>query len=612
MKNKQNEFFGSPRGAARPAVRGACRPALRRLVIDIGVGIGFAFGTLTPTFAAAPGTLDAPAPWAKGRILVMPRAGLPDADLGKLLGVHGGKARRIGKSDLHIVDLPANASETAVLNLLAHHPHLRFAELDRAVAPTLAATDPYTGSQWHLVNINAAAAWDVSQGAGVTIAILDSGVLTTHPDLAASIVPGWNAFDASTAVSDVTGHGTAVAGAAAAITNNALGVAGVAGAAQIMPIRITDAAGTAYYSTIASGVTWAADHGARVANCSYGYLFSSASVQSAGQYLKSKGGLLVVSAGNNGVNENAAATSSMITVSATDGANNTASWSSYGDMVAVAAPGVGIWTTSNDGTYRSASGTSFAAPIIAGVVGLIMAANPALSAAQVESVLFSTATDLGAAGRDLYYGNGLVNADAAVRAARGTIAADTQAPSVAIASPAGGSTVSGLAMIDVTATDNVGVTKVELRVNGATVASSTVGPFHFAVDTSKLANGMSSVVAQAYDGAGNSRASSAVALNVANNVVADVTPPTVAITNPRAGQVVSGNLSISVGAADDSGAAGIRQSLYIDGALVASGSGGSLAYNWNTRKVRAGNHTLMAVAQDAAGNRSSSSVQVSR
>ena len=372
----------------------------------------------------------APDEWAKGRLLVMQRAGLSDIELDKIVKVHGGKARRIGKSDLHIVDLPGNASETAVLAQLARHPHLKFAELDYKVKPDFVANDPYGGSEWHLPVLRADSAWDVAQGAGVTVAILDSGVLGSHQDLLPNLVPGWNAYDNTATTSDVTGHGTAVAGAAAAVTNNGIGVAGVAGLAKIMPIRITDTAGTAYYSTIASGITYAADHGARVVNCSYGYLFKTASVQSAGSYLRSKGGLLVVSAGNAGVDENAPATSSMITVSATDGSDLRASWSSFGSMVSVAAPGAGIWTTSSDGTYRSASGTSFAAPITAGVVALMMSANPALSAPQVEQLLFSTAVDLGTAGKDIYYGYGRVDAFAAVNAAKASAGADTQPPAV--------------------------------------------------------------------------------------------------------------------------------------------------------------------------------------
>jgi len=545
----------------------------------------------------------------------MPKAGLSDADLAKILSAHGGKARRVGQSQLRIVDLPAGMPETAVLNVLAHNPNLKFAELDYKVEPTFAANDPYVGSEWQLPILKTSSAWDISQGAGVTIAILDSGVLGTHADLVPNLVPGWNAYDSSNTTSDVTGHGTAVAGTAAATTNNATGVAGIAGAAKIMPIRITDSSGTAWYSSIASGIVYAADHGVRVANCSYGYLFKTSSIQSAGSYLKSKGGLLVVSAGNNGTNENAGATSSMITVSATDGSDNLASWSSYGNMVSVAAPGVGIWTTSADGTYRSASGTSFASPTVAGVVALIMGANPSLSSSQVEQLLFTTAVDRGSPGWDMYYGYGRVDAAAAVAAAAssGYAKTDTQAPAVSIASPSGGSTVGGLAAVDVSASDNVGVAKVELRVNGATVATDVSAPYQFSWDTSKVANGSASLTAIAYDAAGNSASSASVAVNVANSttsVAADTTPPVVNISNPGNGAVVSGSVSIAASASDNSGSAGVTQTLYIDGAQKASAAGGSLTYKWNVRKASSGAHTIQVIARDAAGNSSTISVGV--
>ena len=559
---------------------------------------------------AASGRAQAADEWAKGRLLVMQRAGLAAAELDKLLKPHGGVATRIGQSDLHIVQLPATASETAVLAQLAHQPHLKFAELDRRVASVLVSNDPYLGSEWHLAKINAAAAWDVSQGAGVTIAILDTGVLPGHPDLVQ--VPGWNFVDNNNNTADVQGHGTSVAGAAAAITNNGAGVAGVAGAAQIMPIRVADATGYAYYSTIASGVTYAADNGARVANASFSGVYASSSIQSAGNYLKSKGGLLVVAAGNSGANDGSPATSAMIPVSATDGSDLMASWSSYGSYVAVAAPGVGIWTTSSDGSYRSASGTSFASPITAGVVALMMAAKPTLSSGQVESLLYSTALDLGTAGRDIYFGYGRIDAAAAVRAATSVVAADTQAPTATIAAPLASSSVSGLATVDVSASDNVGVTKVVLKANGVDVATDTAGPFQFSWDTSKVANGMSSLVAVAYDAAGNSKASTAVLVNVANNVVADNTPPVVAIVSPANGSNVSGTVSVGVSASDTAGSSALQQTLYIDGKLVASGTGASLSYSWNTRKVSAGTHTLQAVAQDAAGNKTTASIQVNK
>lgn len=596
--------FNDPLPSAAPAP--ARRPARHLIAMAAGLLLACAGSLGSGSAMAQAGQAE----WAKGRLLVMPRAGLSAAELDNILRPHGAKAERIGKSDLHVVELPGHASETAVQALLAHHPMLKFAELDQRVEPDMVANDPYLGSQWHIPKINAGGAWDTTQGANITIAILDSGVLATHADLASKLVPGWNFYDNTSNTADATGHGTSVAGAAAAITNNGAGVAGVAGAARIMPVRVSDSTGYAYYSTIAKGVTYAADNGARVANASFAGVFKSASVQSAAQYLKSKGGLLLVSAGNSNINENAPASTTMIPVAATDSADAKASFSSYGDYVAVTAPGVGIYTTASNGSYRSASGTSFSSPITAGVVALMMAANPALAPAQVESLLYSTAVDLGAAGRDIYFGHGRVNAAAAVAAAAAATVADTSAPSVSITSPAGGSTVSGTALVDVAASDNVGVTRVELRVNGATVATDSTAPYQFGWDTTKVANGSASVVAYAFDAAGNSKASTTVSLNVANGVAADTTPPVVSIANPPNGSTVNGTVQVTISATDNSGASALRQSLYIDGTLVATATGGSLSYNWNTRKLKAGAHTVKATAQDAAGNSSSSSVSV--
>ena len=130
-------FNTSPIQSGRNSPHVHSRPGLSRLVAALVVGL------------AAWGQAQAAAPneWAKERVLVLPRAGLSDIELDKIVNVHGGKARRIGKSNLHIVDLPGNASETAVLARLADHPHLKFAELDRRVAPALVSNDPYLGSE---------------------------------------------------------------------------------------------------------------------------------------------------------------------------------------------------------------------------------------------------------------------------------------------------------------------------------------------------------------------------------------------------------------------------------------------------------------------------------
>ena len=566
--------------------------------------------------AAAPAA--AQPDFARGRILIEARDGLSDAALDKILMVHGGKRHKLGQSAVHVVDLPGNASEAAVVERLSHNPHIKFAELDRRVKVTMNANDPYIGSEWHLAKIGAQSAWDISQGAGVTIAILDSGVDTTHPDLLPNLVAGYNSYDGNTDVADVCGHGTAVAGTAAAATSNGVGVAGIAGRAKIMPVRIayydsTDGGCHAYYSTIASGLTYAADHGARVANISYGNLTQSAAVISSANYMKSKGGLVFISAGNTGTDQNSTATTSMIVVSATDSSDAKASWSSYGSFVALSAPGAGIWTTSRGGSYQAWNGTSFSSPLTAGVAAAMMAAGPNLSGAQIEQLMYSTSVDLGAAGRDPLYGYGRIDAAAAVTAAANTIVViDTQPPSASINAPLGSSSVSGLVAVDASASDNVGVARVDLKVNGTTVAASTTAPYSFTWDSTGVANGMANLVAVAVDAAGNVGQSAALAVNVANQVVpvvADTTAPAVKINNPVSG-AVSGNVSVNVSATDNNGAAGISQFLYIDGKLSAKGSGGTLSYNWNTRKATAGSHTIQAISKDAAGNTGTATVSV--
>ncbi|WP_342120988.1 S8 family serine peptidase, partial [Pseudoduganella sp. OTU4001] len=224
------------------------------------------------------------------------------------------------------------------------------------------------------------------------------------------------------------------------------------------------------YSAIAAGITWAADHGARIANASYAYLPSSAAVISASNYMKSKGGLVFVGAGNYNRDEGFTPTDSMIAVSATDTVDGKASFSSYGAFVQLSAPGTNIYTTTRGGGYGMNAGTSFSSPVAAAVGALVMAANPSLTNTQVQNILFTTATDLGAAGRDIYFGYGRVNAAAAVAAAKAMPVADTTAPTVSIANLTSGSTVSGLVSVSVNAADNVGVSRVELKVNGTVVA----------------------------------------------------------------------------------------------------------------------------------------------
>ena len=460
--------------------------------------------------------------WAKSRILVQTRAGLDDTQLQKILSRHGGRSgRRMKNIQTHVVQLPADADERVAVELLLRNPHIKSAEIDKLVSPEQTGNDTYYKSAWHLPKIQAPAAWDASLGTGVTIAILDSGIDGSHPDLQGKLVAGWNIYDNNSNTADVYGHGTKVAGSAAAASNNGTGVTGVAWNAKLMPVRISDTAGYAFFSTISEGVYWAADHGAKVVNISYA-VQGSASVQAAANYLRSKGGIVVNSAGNTGAADNTLANSALITVSATGASDARPSWSSFGSYVDVSAPGAGIWTTVRGGGYAAVSGTSFSSPITAGVVALMMSANTALKPTELENILKTTALDIGVAGTDDYYGTGRINAAAAVQKAvslKGAPPTDVTAPAVAITSPGAG-TVQGVVPVNVSATDSGGVGRVDLLANGALVATDVTLPYSFSWDTASLPDGLASLVARAYDSVGNVGTSASLSVTIANSATA--------------------------------------------------------------------------------------------
>ena len=569
---------------------------LTRVALTASVAIAAA--TTVPAVNAAQ-----PEKFAAGRILVSPHAGLPSKEFDKIIKTHGAHAaRKLGNLNVYIVDMPAGR-EKALLQALERNPHVRFAELDGQVSIQMTPSDTNYPASWHLPAIAAPAAWDVATGSGVTIAILDGGVEATHPDLAAHMVPGWNFYDNTSNTNDVTGHGTKVAGVAAAIGNNGVGATGGAWNAKIMPMRITDPSGNiTYYSTVANALTWAADRGARVANISF-VVSHVASVQTAAQYMRSKGGLVVASSGNTGAYIAHANTPSIITVGGTTAADTRAGWSAFGPIIDVTAPGDGISTNTVGGGYGAYSGTSFASPLTASVVALMLSANPALQPAQVDSILAATADDLGDAGRDDYYGSGRINAGRAVAAAKAAVASDNSLPAVSASVPS--STVKGIVAVSAAASDNVGVVRVELYAGSVLVASETAAPYNFSWDSTTRADGAVALVVKAYDAAGNV-GTKTLNVTVANNIAVDSVAPTVSVSNPKTGSTISGNVSVTVAASDNVAVTGT--SLYIDGALKASGNG-ALSYSWNTRKAP-GLHTVTATARDAAGNTSSQSVQV--
>lgn len=387
-------------------------------------------------------------------------------------------------------------------------------------------------------------------------------------------------------------------------------MAAIAWQPQILPIRVTDTAGYAYSTTLAQGLTYAADLGAKAAVMSFG-IYGGSFLSDAAKYLYDKGGWAVAAGGNDGTYHSDADNPYILSVSATTTGDSLASFSSSGPYIDLSAPGVSIYTTLRGGGYGAVSGTSFSAPLTAGLIGLIVSVNPSLTPSQVYNVLKQSAKDAGAAGYDVSYGWGRIDAYQALLTGTGTASTpDTTPPTASITSPIDGAQVSGTSSVDVTASDNIGVTKVELYKDGTLFAVDTTTPFSFAWDTKTDSNGAHSLVAKAYDAANNAAPSNTVTVSVANTVdtTADTTPPNIAILSPAASATVKGSVAISVSASDASGIQ--RVEFYIDGKLKATIYTPPYSYTWNTRSVKDGTHTILVKAYDNMGNLGQASITV--
>jgi len=359
-----------------------------------------------------------------GRYIVVFSPGVNDAAKDTLIRQFGGYVEKpialLGNAN--VVFLPPRAAHA----LLESGKVTRIEEdaIVNAIGKPQPAPPPPQTLPWGVDRIDADLAWGNSTGAGVKVAILDTGIDQDHPDLVANLKGGCNFVAIRGKIDpdrwdDDNGHGTHVAGIVAAVDNE-IGVIGVAPDAWLYGVKVLNKQGTGYVSDVILGIEWAIANNMSVINMSLGTTSDVQALHDACDKAYASGIVLVAAAGNSGdTNPDddvlyPARYSSVIAVAATDSSDVRASWSSDGPEVELAAPGVSIYSTYKGGGFATLSGTSMAAPHVTGTVALILALNPTLSPDEVRKILQKTAHDLLPSGRDNFTGYGLVDAEEAV------------------------------------------------------------------------------------------------------------------------------------------------------------------------------------------------------
>ncbi|HLP14085.1 MAG TPA: S8 family serine peptidase [Flavobacteriales bacterium] len=341
------------------------------------------------------------------------------------------------------------AAIDAIIQQLVATGEIEYAEKVPLTKTTLTVNDPSYPSQWGLATINAPLAWNYfSTGSTIVIAIVDDAVERTHPDLSANLwvnpgdptvngvdddgngytddVNGWDVADNDNNPNPPTtafDHGTHVAGIAGARSNNSTGVASIGFSTKLMCVKSTNSATSVTNGY--DGVLYAADNGADVINMSWGGSGSSVSTQAIIDYAFAQGCVLIAAAGNDDVSTifYPAGYTNVIAVAATSSSDAKASFSNYGTWVDISAPGNNIYSTTVGASYGNKSGTSMASPMVAGLAGLMLSLNPALTNVDIRNCLTSSA-DLIDAVNPSYIGQlgaGRIDAEAAMNCVSTTL-----------------------------------------------------------------------------------------------------------------------------------------------------------------------------------------------
>lgn len=490
------------------------------------------------------------------------------------------------------IEVPS-ARRAAMVALLKNDPTVAYVETDVVSrAYDLTPNDPHFPRQVEMRDVSAPAAWDTTTGsAAVKIAVIDTGVNAVG-DLAGAVTAGYDFANNDSSAADDAGHGTAVAGLIAARGNNGTGMAGVCWGCQIIPVKALDAFGDGYNSDIAQGVVWAVQQGAKVVNLSLGSPYPSKVLSDAVAYANMNGVLVVAAAGNHTgtVRQYPAAYADVVAVAATNrGSLGLTSWSARnatGDRwVDVAAPGVVNSVSRTGGITGTIEGTSFAAPIVAGIAGLVKSQRPTYTGWSLMNAVQRSATYKKVQGTN--YGR----VDARIALLVGT---ESVAPTSSGISPSQGAWVKGTVAVKANnlRDNSSGIRNVVLYADGAYKGYSRTAPFTVNYNSAGR-NGPVKLQMRIYDKAGNLRT-----LN--RTVNADNVAPAVRITKaPKNNSRVSGTVKVSFTGSDRNG---IRlYQLIVDGAVRQSRTAATTPFTFNG-SAYGSSMTMQVRAYDRAGN----------
>lgn len=321
---------------------------------------------------------------------------------------------------IETVDIPKGETSEQLIEKLENQKKVEYAEPNYLFKKMGSSVDPIIQDQWHHKKLGTAAAWKRTMGSQeIIVAIIDDGIDRNHEDLKGKIYKGYDTVRERKNILPVGQHGTHVAGIIASSANNSIGGAGIAPNIKIMPINVFNGE---YADTkdIIEAIHYAVKNGANIINMSLGDTSYSKALNNAVQEAYQEGLVIIAAAGNEGDLKNSnkrvypAAFSHVISVGATTSKDKRAAFSNYDSSVDITAPGDYILSTFPKNQYAYMSGTSMAAPIVTGVAALIWSNEPKLSKVAVEYRLYDSAVDLGTKGKDIYYGNGRVNAKKAL------------------------------------------------------------------------------------------------------------------------------------------------------------------------------------------------------